>query len=93
MEKDEQVKFVESRKKKMAIAEQTFVQKQQVAMEAMNKKLEVSLKGDYTNKEIEHERIVLRFTNLRKDLENKHNVERIKLERAIGKHQLANKTI
>ena len=44
-------------------------------------------------RDADHDTQLQRYQNVRKELENTHNLERVKLEKAFGKQLLAQKTM
>ena len=92
LEKEEQEKYQQVRQKKIVAAETLLIQKQQQQMNALRKKVEGGLAGDRTGREQQHEKMLQRYQNVKKELETQQNLERIKLEKLFGKQLLASQT-
>lgn len=78
--------------KKIVAAETLLIQKQQQQMNALRKKYEGALNGDRTGREQQHEKMLQRYQNVKKELETQQNLERIKLEKLFSKQLLASQT-
>ena len=61
-------------------------------MHALRKNLEILEAGDRTRREQELEIMLQRYSNVKKALENQHNVERVKLEKLIGNKMQASQS-
>lgn len=92
MEKDELDKHIQNRHKKIVAAEATLITKQQNEMAALKKKLEAVQVGQYKQREVEHNKLLQRYQNVKKELENQQNLERIKFEKSNGRPGTANRS-
>ena len=70
------------RHKKIIASEAKFIQKQQNEMNALKKKLEGNLNGRLKIREQKHNELLQRYQNVKKEIENQQNLERIKFEKA-----------
>mmetsp|Transcript_35739 Transcript_35739/g.54701 ORF Transcript_35739/g.54701 Transcript_35739/m.54701 type:complete len:218 (+) Transcript_35739:171-824(+) len=82
MEAEEREKYMKDRHKKIIAAEAKLIQKQQNEMNALKKKLEGNLNERLKLRETEHNKLLQRYQNVKKEIENQQNLERIKFERA-----------
>ena len=80
MEEKERVQYMEKRHKKILAAEATLMQKQQIEMNALRKKLEGKMNERLKLREVEHNELLQRYENAKKQLENQQTLERNKLE-------------
>ncbi|CDW84238.1 UNKNOWN [Stylonychia lemnae] len=92
LERIEQDKYNGARNKKIVAAETTLIQKQQIQMNALRKKCEGQMAEDRKLREQQQEKMLQRYMNIKKELENAQNLERIKLEKLFGKQILASQT-
>ena len=83
MEAEERVKYMKERQKKIVAAESKLIQKQQNEMNALKKKLEANLNERLKLRETEHNKLLQRYQNVKKEIEKQQNLERIKFERAM----------
>ena len=70
------------RHKKIIASEAKLIQKQQNEMNALKKKLEGNLNGRLKIREQKHNELLQRYQNVKKEIENQQNLERIKYEKA-----------
>lgn len=63
--------------------------KQNTQMQALRAKCEAVANELRREREQEHEKMLQRYQNVKKELENQQNLERIKLEKLFGKQMLA----
>lgn len=56
--------------------------KQQNEMNALKKKLEGRMNERLKLREVEHNKILQRYQNVKKEIENQQNLERIRIEKA-----------
>ncbi len=61
-------------------------------MQALRKKLEGALQEERNTRDADHEKLLQRYQNVKKELDTQHNLERARLETQIQKSQLANQT-
>ncbi len=73
---------MQRRHKQIVAAEAKLIQKQQNEMQAMRKKLEGIQSEQMKLRETEHNKLLQRYQNVKKELENQQNLERIRLEKA-----------
>lgn len=73
---------MKERSKKIIAAEAKLIQKQQNEMNALKKKLEANLNERLKLRETEHNKLLQRYQNVKKEIENQQNIERIKFEKA-----------
>lgn len=78
---------MKERHKKIIAAESKLIQKQQNEMNALKKKLEANLNERLKLRETEHNKLLQRYQNVKKEIENQQNIERIKFERAFRGQQ------
>ena len=81
LEIQERDKYMKERHKKIIAAEAKLIQKQQNEMNALKKKLEANLNERLKLRETEHNKLLQRYQNVKKEIENQQNIERIKFER------------
>lgn len=81
MEERERVTHLENRQKKIQSSEQKLLQKQQIEMNALRKKLEARMNEQLMLREQEHNKILQSYENSKKQIENQQKLERNKLER------------
>lgn len=81
LEKDEYEKYMQTRHKKIVAAEAKLIQKQQNEMHATRKKQEAVMSEKLKIRDHEHNQLLQRYQNVKKELENQQNLERIKLEK------------
>lgn len=55
-------------------------------MNALKKKLEANLNERLKLRETEHNKLLQRYQNVKKEIENQQNIERIKFEKAFQNH-------
>jgi Skp family chaperone for outer membrane proteins len=72
---------MENRHKKILAAEAKLMQKQQIEMNALRKKLEGKMNERLKLREQEHNEILQRYENAKKQLENQQTLERNRLEK------------
>lgn len=72
---------MKERQKKIIAAEAKLIQKQQNEMNALKKKLEANLNERLKLRETEHNKLLQRYQNVKKEIENQQNIERIKFEK------------
>lgn len=68
--------------KKILATEANLMAKQSNEMAALKKKLEAKMNERLKMREVEHNKILQRYQNVKKEIENQQNIERIKKERA-----------
>lgn len=68
--------------KKILASEANMMAKQANEMAALKKKLEAKMNERLKMREIAHNKILQRYQNVKKEIENQQNIERIKRERA-----------
>lgn len=73
---------MKERQKKIIASEAKLIQKQQNEMNALKKKLEANLNERLKLRETEHNKLLQRYQNVKKEIENQQNIERIKFEKA-----------
>jgi len=71
-----------ARHKKILANESKLMTKQQNEMNALKKKLEGRMNERLKLREVEHNKILQRYQNVKKEIENQQNLERIKTEKA-----------
>ena len=81
-----------SRHKKIVAAEAKLIQKQQNEMHAMRKKQEMVMAEKLKIRDHEHNQLLQRYQNVKKELENQQNLERIKLEKQGNRPQTASRS-
>jgi restriction endonuclease len=84
----EREKYMKDRHKKIIAAEAKLIQKQQLEMNALKKKLEGNLNERLKLRENEHNKLLQRYQNVKKEIENQQNLERIKYEKAFKAHNI-----
>lgn len=67
--------------KKILASEAHMMSKQSNEMSALKKKLEARMNERLKLREVEHNKILQRYQNVKKEIENQQNIERIKKER------------
>jgi len=72
---------MEDRHKKILAAEAKLMQRQQTEMNSLRKKLEGKMNERLKLREQEHNEILQRYENAKKQLENQQTLERNKLEK------------
>ena len=77
---------MKDRHKKIIAAEAKLIQKHNNEMNALKKKLESNLNERLKLRETEHNKLLQRYQNVKKEIENQQNIERIKFERAFMNH-------
>jgi len=82
LEAKEREKYMQERSKKIIAAEGKLIQKQQNEMNALKKKLEANLNERLKLRETEHNKLLQRYQNVKKEIENQQNLERVKFEKA-----------
>ena len=71
MEADEREKYMKDRHKKIIQMEAKLIQKQQNEMNALKKKLEGNLNERLKLRETEHNKLLQRYQNVKKEIENR----------------------
>ena len=66
---------MKERHKKIIAAEAKLIQKQQNEMNALKKKLEANLNERLKLRETEHNKLLQRYQNVKKEIENSQNIE------------------
>jgi len=61
-------------------------------MNALKAKCEATMNADRKEREQENNKLLLRYQNVKKELDTQQNLERIKLEKLFGKQILASQT-
>ena len=74
---------MKERQKKIIASEAKLIQKQQNEMNALKKKLEANLNERLKLRETEHNKLLQRYQNVKKEIENQQNIERIKFEKVM----------
>jgi len=77
------------RHKSIIAAEAKLIQKQQNEMNALKKKLEGNLNERLKLRETEHNKLLQRYQNVKKEIENQQNIERNKFEKAFKNVKLS----
>lgn len=67
---------------KIASSEQTLINKQMNEMGALRKKIEAGVKEQEKQRAKELERLLQRYQNVKKELDNQHRIQKNKLEQA-----------
>ncbi len=80
-EKREMREFDETREKKKMILEQKLIKQQENEMSALRAKIEAGENEQKKQRALELEKMFLRYQNVKKELENKHKLERQRLEK------------
>ena len=70
MEANEREAYMLSRHKKIIAAEAALIQKQQNEMNALKKKLEANLNERLKLRETEHNKLLQRYQNVKKEIQN-----------------------
>jgi Ca2+-binding EF-hand superfamily protein len=83
LEKDEREKYMGERQKKIIAAEAKLIAKQQNEMNALKKKLEANLNERLKVRETEHNKLLKRYQNVKREIEKQHNIERNKFEKSM----------
>ena len=78
----EREKYMKERHKKIIASEAKLISRQQNEMNALKKKLEGNLNERLKLRENEHNKLLQRYQNVKKEIENQQNLERIKYEKA-----------
>lgn len=73
---------MKERHKKIIASEAKLISRQQNEMNALKKKLEGNLNERLKLRENEHNKLLQRYQNVKKEIENQQNLERIKYEKA-----------
>ena len=82
LEQKEKEKLLEEVRRKVNAAEANLINKQSKEMAALQKKLESKMLDRMKMREVEHNKILQRYQNVRKEIESQQNIERQKRERA-----------
>ena len=82
LEEKERNQFGVDCHKKILASEAHMMQKQQNEMNALKKKLEGRMNERLKLREVEHNKILQRYQNVKKEIENGQIIERTKKERA-----------
>ena len=86
LEAVERESYMQNRHKKIISAEAKLIQRQQNEMNALKKKLESNLNERLKLRETEHNKLLQRYQNVKKEIENQQNIEKLKFERAFKNH-------
>jgi len=78
----EREKYMKERQKKIISAEAKLIQKQQNEMNALKKKLEANLNERLKLRETEHNKLLQRYQNVKKEIQNQQTIELAKFERS-----------
>lgn len=81
MENAEREAYMQARHRKILAAEAKLLSKQQNEMNALQKKCEGRMAERLKVRETDHNKLLQRYQNQKKEVENQQNLERIKLER------------
>ena len=81
LEEQERQNYMEARHKKILAAEAKLMQKQQNEMNALKKKLEARMNERLKLREVEHNKILQRYQNIKKEIESKQTLEKNVKER------------
>ena len=81
MEIEEREKYMKDRQKKIISAEAKLIQKQQNEMNALKKKLEANLNERLKLRETEHNKLLQRYQNVKKEIQNQQTIELAKFEK------------
>ena len=84
----EREKYMKERHKKIIASEAKLISRQQNEMNALKKKLEGNLNERLKLRENEHNKLLQRYQNVKKEIENQQNLERIKYEKAFKVHNV-----
>ena len=82
LEENERQQYMVDVHKKILATEANLMAKQSNEMAALKKKLEAKMNERLKMREVEHNKILQRYQNVKKEIENQQNIERIKKERA-----------
>ena len=82
LEAKERDQWQEACHKKILASEQTLMKKQTIEMSAFKRKLEMHMNERVKMREQEHSKILQRYQNVKKEIENQQNIERVKREQA-----------
>ena len=82
LEQKEKEQLLEEVRRKVNAAEANLINKQGKEMAALQKKLESKMLDRMKMREVEHNKILQRYQNVRKEIESQQNIERQKRERA-----------
>jgi len=77
----EREKYMKERQKKIIACEAKLIQKQQNEMNALKKKLEANLNERLKLRETEHNKLLQRYQNVKKEIQNQQTIELAKFER------------
>lgn len=80
------------RQKKIVAAETLLITKQQNQMNALKKKCDGQMNEERSSRQIEQDKMLQRYQNVKKELESQQSLERIKMEKLFGKQMLAAKS-
>lgn len=72
---------MKERQKKIIAAEAKLIQKQQNEMNALKKKLEANLNERLKLRETEHNKLLQRYQNVKKEIQNQQAIEMAKFEK------------
>ena len=72
---------MQERQKKIISAEAKLISKQQNEMNALKKKLESNLNERLKLRETEHNKLLQRYQNVKKEIQNQQTIEMAKFER------------
>ena len=81
LEDKERSQFMIDVHKKILASEAHLMSKQTNEMNALKKKLEGRMNERLKVREVEHNKILQRYQNVKKEIENQQNIERVKRER------------
>ena len=71
------------RQKKIIASEAKLIAKQQNEMFALKKKLEANLNERLKVRETEHNKLLKRYQNVKREIEKQHNIERNKFDKSM----------
>jgi len=77
----EREKYMKERQKKIISCEAKLIQKQQNEMNALKKKLESNLNERLKLRETEHNKLLQRYQNVKKEIQNQQTIELAKFEK------------
>ncbi|CDW86614.1 UNKNOWN [Stylonychia lemnae] len=82
-EQEEQEAHMIERQKKITALEATLINKQMIEMGGLQKKVDSQATENQRQREIEQNKLLQRYQNLRKELDNQQNLERIRVEKLL----------
>lgn len=83
LEGEEREKYMAERQKKIIASEAKLIAKQQNEMFALKKKLEANLNERLKVRETEHNKLLKRYQNVKREIEKQHNIERNKFDKSM----------